>query len=144
MALPCGFAGITAIDGAGDVVVLCEGSTTNAAGQPVTTSETTRLRAGGSTWSTPALLTSDTVSSESVVGDAAGTFVVALVTIATVNNMGVETVNAFTSPPGGGFGTATMFPVTSFDNLDLNIAPGRATLVWTTSPGAFESTEPVS
>ena len=144
MALPCGYAGSTAIDGAGDVVVLCEGSSTNAAGQPVTTQETTRLAAGGSTWSTPALLTSDFVSSEGVVGDAAGTFVVALVTVATVNNMGVETVNAFTSPPGGAFGTATTFPVTSFDNLDLNIAPGRATLVWNTSPGAFESAEPVS
>jgi hypothetical protein len=144
MALPCGFGGSTAIDGAGDVVVLCQGSTTNAVGQLVTTQETTRLPAGGRTWSTPALLTSDMVSSESVVGDAAGTFVVALVTIATVNNMGVETVNAFTSPPGGAFGTATTFPVNSFDNLDLTIAPGRATLVWNTSPGAFESTEAVS
>jgi len=28
--------------------------------------------------------------------------------------------------------------------LDLNIAAGRATLVWNTSPGAFQSTEPVS
>jgi hypothetical protein len=144
MALPCGFAGSTAIDGAGDVVVLCEGSTTNAAGQPVTTQETTRLPTGSSTWSTPALLTSDFVSTESVVGDAAGTFIVALVTTATVNNMGVETVNAFTSPPGGAFGTATTFPVTLLDSLDLNIATGRATLVWNTSPGAFESTEPVS
>lgn len=144
MALPCGFAGSTAIDGAGDVVVLCEGSTTNAAGQPVTTQETTRLTAGSSSWSTPALLTSDFVSSESVVGDAAGTFVVALVTNETVNNMGVETVNAFTSSPGGAFGTATTFPVTLFGNLDLNIAAGRATLVWNASSGAFESTEPVS
>jgi hypothetical protein len=144
MALPCGFAGSTAIDGAGDVVVLCEGSVTNAEGQPVTTQETTRLSAGSNTWSTPSLLTSDFVSSESVVGDAAGTFIVALVTTATVNNMGVETVNAFTSPPGGAFGTATTFPVTLFDNLVLNIAAGRATLVWNSSSGAFESTEPVS
>ncbi len=144
MALPCGFAGSTAIDGAGDVVVLCEGSATNAAGQPVTTQETTRLTAGSSTWSTPALLTSDFVSTESVVADAAGTFIVALVTTATVNNMGVETVNAFTSPPGGAFGTATTFPVTLLDSLDLDIAAGRATLVWNASPGAFESTEPVS
>jgi hypothetical protein len=144
MALPCGFAGSTAIDGAGDVVVLCEGSATSAAGQPITTQETTRLPIGSKTWSTPALLTSDFVSRESVVGDAAGTFVVALVTTATVNNMGVETVNAFTSPPGGAFGTATTFPVTLLDNLDLNIAPGRATLVWNTSPGAFESTDAAS
>jgi hypothetical protein len=144
MALPCGFAGGTAIDGAGDVVVLCEGSATNAEGQPVTTQETTRLPAGSSTWSPPALLTSDFVSSESVVADATGTFIIALVTTTTVNNMAVETVNAFTSPPGGAFGTATTFPVTLFDNLDLNIATGRATVVWNTSPGAFESTEPVS
>ena len=94
--------------------------------------------------SVPELLASDFVSSESVVADAAGTFIVALVTTATVNNMGVETVNAFTSPPGGSFGTATTFPVTLFDNLDLNIAAGRATLVWNGSSGAFESTEPVS
>jgi len=114
------------------------------AGQLITTQETTRLPAGSSTWSTPALLTSDFVSSESIVGDAAGTFIVALVTTATVNNMGVETVNAFTSPPGGAFGTAAVFPVTLFDNLDLNIAAGRATLVWNASPGAFESTEPVN
>ncbi len=58
--------------------------------------------------------------------------------------MGVETVNAFTSAPGGAVGPATTFPVTLFDNLDLNIAAGRATLVWNTSPGAFESTEPVN
>jgi hypothetical protein len=144
MALPCGFAGSTAIDGAGDVVVLCEGSTTNASGQPVTTQETTRLPAGSSTWSTPALLTSDFVSTESVVADAAGTFIVALVTTATVNNMGVETVNAFTSPPDGAFGTATTFPVTLLDSLDLNIVTGRATLVWNASSGAFESAEQVS
>lgn len=51
MARPCGFAGSTAIDGAGDVVVLCEGSTTNAAGQPVTTQETTRPEPSSSLWS---------------------------------------------------------------------------------------------
>ena len=144
MALPCSFPASTAIDGAGDVVVLCEGSATNAAGQQVTAQETTRLPAGSSTWSTPAVLTSDFVSSESVVGDAAGTFIVALVTTVTVNNTAVETVNAFTSPPGGTFGNATTFPVTLFDNLDLNIAAGRATLVWNGSAGAFESTESVS
>ncbi len=100
--------------------------------------------AGSSTWSTPAVLTSDFVSSESVVGDVAGTFIVALVTTVTVNNTAVETVNAFTSPPGGTFGTATTFPVTLLDNLDLNIAAGHATLVWNGSAGAFESTESVS
>lgn len=100
--------------------------------------------AGSSTWSTPAVLTSDFVSSESVVGDVAGTFIVAPVTTVTVNNTAVETVNAFTSPPGGTFGTATTFPVTLLDNLDLNIAAGHATLVWNGSAGAFESTESVS
>jgi hypothetical protein len=44
--LAAGFAGSTAIDGAGDVAVLCEGSTTNAQGQPVTTLDATRLPAG--------------------------------------------------------------------------------------------------
>jgi hypothetical protein len=142
--LPCGFAGSTAIDGAGDITVLCEGSTTNAEGQPVSTLEATRLPAGGSTWSTPAVLTSDSVSSESVVADAAGTFVAAWTDLTTVNNMGVEAVDAVTSAPGGGFGAATSFPVTFLDNFDLNIAPGHATLVWNTSSGAFEATEPVS
>ncbi len=144
MVLPCGFVGGNAIDGAGDVVILCEGSTTSATGQALTTQETTRLAAGSSTWSSPAVLTSDFVSAESIVGDAAGTFVVALVTVAPVNNTETETVNAFTSPPGGTFGIATMFPVNLFDNLDVNIAAGRATLVWNTSGGAFESTQPVS
>jgi hypothetical protein len=144
MALPCSGAGSTAIDGAGDVVVLCGASTSNAAGQLVNTTETTRLPAGGRTWSTPAPLTNNAVTGESVVGDAAGTFVVALVTDATVNNAGVEAVNAFTSPPGGAFGTATTFPVNLFDSLALDIAPGRATLVWDSSSGAFESTESVS
>jgi hypothetical protein len=58
--------------------------------------------------------------------------------------MGVEAVDAVTSAPGGGFGAATSFPVTFLDNFDLNIAPGHATLVWNTSSGAFEATEPVS
>jgi hypothetical protein len=144
VALPCGFAGSTAIDGAGDITVLCEGSTTNAQGEPVATLEATRLSAGGSTWSTPALLTSDSVSSESVVADAAGTFVAAWTDLTTVNNMGVEAVDAVTSPPGSGFGATTTFPVTLFENFDLNIAPGQATLVWNTSSGAFEANEPVS
>ena len=144
VSLPCGFAGATAIDGAGDITVLCEGSTINAQGQPVTTLEATRLPAGGSTWSTPALLTSDTVSSASVVADTAGTFVAAWTDLTTVNDMGVEAVDAVTSPPGSGFGATTSFPVTLLDNFDLNIAPGHATLVWNTTPGAFEANEPVS
>ena len=137
MALPCNGAGNPAIDGAGDVVALCGESTS-------TSTYATRLPAGSTTWSTPALLTSATVDSVAVAGDFAGTFVVAWVALSTVNNMGVETVNAVTSPPGGAFGTATTFPVTFFDNIDLNIATGSATLVWNTSSGAFESTEPVS
>jgi hypothetical protein len=144
VALPCGFAGSTAIDGAGDIAVLCEGSATNAEGQPVSTLEATRLPAGGSTWGTPVLLTSDFVSSESVVADAAGTFVAAWTDLTTVNDMGVEAVDSVTSPPGSGFGATTTFPVTSLDNFDLNIVPGQATLVWNTSSGAFEANEPVS
>ena len=144
VALPCGFAGDTAIDGAGDIAALCEGSATNAQGQPVTTLEATRLPAGGSTWSTPVVLTSDTVSSESVVADAAGTFAAAWTDLTTVNDMGVEAVDAVTSPPGSGFGATASFPVTLLDNFNLNIAPGQATLVWNTTPGAFEATEPVS
>jgi hypothetical protein len=58
--------------------------------------------------------------------------------------MGVEAVDAVTSPPGAGFGATTTFPVTLLDNFDLNIAPGQATLVWNTTPGAFEATEPVN
>lgn len=143
-ALPCGFAGNVAIDGAGDVTVLCDGSTTNAEGESVTTLEATRLAAGGSTWGTPVLLTSDFVIGESIAADAAGTFVVAWGDVATVNNVGVETVDAVTSAPGGGFGAATKFPVTTLGSFGLTVAPGRATLVWNSSTGAFESTEPVS
>ena len=140
MALPCGFAGSTAIDGAGDVVVLCEGSTTNAAGQPVTTQETTRLPPGGSTWSTPALLTSDFVSSESVVGDTAGTFVVALVTTTTVNNMGVETVNTFTSRPAARSGPPPRFPSLCW-TTSISISPqdGRR---WCGTPPPARSSRP--
>jgi hypothetical protein len=143
-ALPCGSAGATAIDGTGDIAVLCEGSTTNAQGQPVTTLEATRRPAGASTWNTPVLLTSDSVSSESIAADAAGTFTAAWTDLSTVNDMGVEAVDAVTSPPGAGFGATTTFPVTLLDNFDLNIAPGQATLVWNTTPGAFEATEPVN
>jgi hypothetical protein len=137
MALPCSGAGNPAIDGAGDVVVLCGESTS-------TSTYTTRLPAGSSTWSTPALLTSNTIAGTTVAADSAGTFVIAWVALTTVNNTGVETVTVVTSPPGGAFGTATTFPVTLFDNIDLNIATGSATLVWNTSSGAFESTGPVS
>jgi hypothetical protein len=137
MALPCSGAGNPAIDGAGDVLALCGESTS-------TSTYATRLPAGSRTWSTPAVLTSATVDSVAVAGDSAGTFIVAWVAITTVNNMGVETVNAVTSPPGGAFGTATTFPVTLFDNMDLNIATGSATLVWNGSSGAFEATAPVS
>jgi hypothetical protein len=79
-----------------------------------------------------------------VVADAAGTFVAAWTDLTTVNDMGVEAVDAVTSPPGSGFGATTSFPVTLLDNFDLNIAPGHATLVWNTTPGAFEANEPVS
>src|SRR6266851_5261705 len=100
--LSCGYAFATAIDGAGDAIVLCEEGTINA------------------------------------VADAAGTFVVAYAYVTT------DTVTVLTSPPGGGFGPAATFPDSIFEIDNLNIAPGRATLVWDTTSGAFESTEPVS
>jgi hypothetical protein len=137
MALPCSGAGNPAIDGAGDVLALCGESTSTA-------TYSTRLPAGSSTWSTPALLTSNTIASTTVAADSAGTFVIAWVALTTVNGSGVQTVTVVTSPPGGAFGTATTFPVTLYNNIDLHIATGSATLVWNGSSGAFESTEPVS
>ena len=136
--LSCGYAFATAIDGAGDAIVLCEEGTINAQGQPVVSYYATRLPAGG-TRATPVLLTSDFLTGTIyAVADAAGTFVVAYADVTT------DTVTVLTSPPGGGFGPAATFPDSIFEIDNLNIAPGRATLVWDTSSGAFESTEPVS
>jgi hypothetical protein len=56
-------------------------------------------------------------SSESVVADAAGTFAAAWTDLTTVNNTGVEAVDAVTSAPESGFGAATTFPVSLLDNL---------------------------
>lgn len=137
-ALPCSYAFSTAIDGAGDAIVTCEEATLNPQGQWVESYYVSRLAAGG-TWGTPVLFSSDFLTGGIYsAGDAAGTFVIA------VNDSTAHAVVAFTSRPGRSFGPGTSFPA-SLSIGNLNIAPGRATLVWTTpSSGAFESTEPVS
>jgi hypothetical protein len=98
---------------AGDLLSVTQ--QTNASG--VTSVYTSKLPAGGSTWSTPTALAVG--SSPAVVGDTAGTFVIALDTAAGVS--------AYTSPPGGSFGTATAFPAVTVSGL--TIVPGRAALL---------------
>jgi hypothetical protein len=117
--------GSVAIDGAGDLLSVTQ--QTSASG--VTSVYTSKLPAGGSTWSTPTALAVG--SSQAVVGDAAGTFVIALNTAAGVS--------AYTSPPGGSFGAAATFPAVTVSGL--TIVPGRAALLL--SSGTV-STEPVS
>jgi hypothetical protein len=105
------------MDGSGNAIV-------------VTSVYTSKLPAGGSTWSTPALLAAG--SSPVAAGDAAGTFVVAL--------QAAAGPIAYTSPPGGGFGAATAFPAT--DTISgLTMVSGRAILIL--SPGGV-SAETVS
>jgi hypothetical protein len=129
--LACSDAGDPAIDGAGDALVLCEG--TNAAGD--LTFDATRLTAGGS-WSTPVELTSDEILSSAAAADAAGTFVV------TLQDFTVGAATVFTSPPGGSFGTPAAF--SGYGVADLTMAAtGHATLVLSNSSGDFESTESV-
>jgi hypothetical protein len=130
--LACSYAGDPAIDGAGDAIVLCEG--TNA--EDALTYEATRLTAGG-TWGTPVVLTSDEILSSATAADTAGTFVVALQDL----TAGAATV--FTSPPGGGLGAPATFAGYGIADLTM-AAAGRATLVLGNSSGDFESTEPVS
>jgi hypothetical protein len=105
--------GSVAIDGAGDLLSATQ--QTSASG--VTSVYTSKLPAGGSTWSTPTALAVG--SSAAVAGDTAGTFVIALDTAAGVS--------AYTSPPGGSFGTATAFPAVTVSGL--TIVPGRAGLL---------------
>jgi hypothetical protein len=87
-----------------------------------------------------ALLTGDFLS-EGIrsAADAAGTLVIAAF------DATVHSLVTFTSAPGAGFGPAVpagdATSVTA--SLDLTV-PGRATLVWTSSAGAFDATEPVS
>ena len=117
--------GSVAIDGAGDLLSVTQ--QTSAGG--VSSVYTSKLPAGGSTWSTPTALAVG--SSPAVVGDTAGTFVIALNTAAGVS--------AYTSAPGGSFGAATAFTAVTVSGL--TIVPGRAALLL--SSGKV-STEPVS
>jgi hypothetical protein len=145
--LACSFGNSPAIDSAGDAMVLCEGSSLNSEGQPITPLEEARLPAGSTSWDTPVLLTSNDVIGEFAGADAAGTFVVAWIAdFGVVNNMESETVNAVTSSPhGASFGAVTTFAVSPVTNAGLNVSTGRATLLWNTfSSGASESTELVS
>jgi len=97
-----------------------------------------KLPAGGS-WGPPALLSApgDSVSNffgGRVVADSAGTFVIAWTDGTT------RTLNALTSPPGGGFGPAvTLAPNVSQIN-GLQIAPGHAVLTF----NSVVTSEPVS
>jgi hypothetical protein len=117
--------GSYAVDGAGDIL-----NVTTQTSSGVTSVYTSRRPAGSSTWTAPSLLAAG--SSPLVAGDAAGTFVVALQT--------ASGPNAFTSPPGGIFGTAATFPATDTATA-LMIDSGRAALLL--APAA-DSTEPVS
>jgi hypothetical protein len=117
--------GSVAIDGAGDLLSVTQQTSPGG----VTSVYTSKLPAGSSTWSTPVALAAG--SSPAVVGDTAGTFVIALNTAAGVS--------AYTSPPGGTFGAATTFPTVTVSGL--TIVPGRAALLL--SSGTV-STEPVS
>ena len=57
----------------------------------------------------------------------------------------VHSLVTFTSAPGAGFGPAVPAgdATSAATSLNLTVA-GLATLVWTSSAGAFEATEPVS
>jgi hypothetical protein len=128
-----------AVDGAGDAVVMCEESVLNAQGQYVTSYYASRLPAGTATW-TPALLTGDFLAEgNQSAADAAGTFVIAAF------DATVHSLVTFKSAPGAGFGAAVPIgdATSAVSSLNLTV-PGRATLVWTSSSGAFEATEPVS
>ena len=124
-----------AIDGAGDAVATFE---QYVPGTSIIALYASKLPAGGS-WGPPALLSApgDSVSNffgGRVVADSAGTFVIAWTDGTT------RTLNALTSPPGGGFGPAiTLAPNVSQIN-GLQIAPGHAVLTF----NSVVTTEPVS
>lgn len=105
--------GSVAIDGAGDLLSVTQQTSPSG----VTSVYTSKLPAGGSTWTTPVALAAG--SSPAVAGDTAGTFVIALNTAAGVS--------AYTSPSGGSFGAATTFPAVTVSGL--TILPGRAALL---------------
>ncbi len=118
--------GSVAIDGAGDLLSVTQQTSTSG----VTSVYTSKLPAGSSTWSTPAVLTAG--NSPVAAGDAAGTFVVALQT--------ASGPSAYTSPPGGSFGAAATFPAADAVSA-LMIDPAHAVLILNSST---VSTEPVS
>lgn len=120
--LACSFTGDPAIDGAGDALILCEG--TNAEGGVAY--DATRLTAGG-TWGTPVVLTSDEILSSSAAADAAGTFVV------TLGDFTAGAATVFTSPPGGSLGMPATF--SGFGVADLTMAA-------TVRPGAGHAAAP--
>lgn len=128
-----------AFNGTGDAVVTCENSVLNAQGQYVTSYYASRLPAGSATW-TSALLTGDFLG-EGIqsAADAAGTFVIVAF------DATVHSLVTFASPPGAGFGPAVRIGDATSAPASLNLTvPRLATLVWTSSAGAFEATEPVS
>ena len=118
--------GSVAIDGAGDLLSVTQQTSPSG----VISVYTSKLPAGSSTWSTPALLAAG--SSPVAAGDAAGTFVVALQT--------ASGPSAYTSAPGGSFGAAATFPAADAVSA-LMIDPGHAVLILISST---VSTEPVS
>jgi hypothetical protein len=118
--------GSVAIDGAGDLLSVTQQTSPSG----VTSVYTSKLPAGSSTWSTPAVLAAG--SAPVAAGDAAGTFVVALQT--------ASGPSAYTSAPGGSFGAAATFPAADAVSA-LMIDPGHAVLVLNSST---VSTEPVS
>ncbi len=122
-----------AIDGAGDAIAVFE--QIQAAGTSYTAAVYASTRPAGGTWGAPALLSvpADDAAGSRAVGDNAGTFVVAW------EDRTTQTLNVLTSPPGGGFAPAAMFPgVLALG--DLKIAPGHAVLTF--APGI--SSEPMS
>ena len=124
-----------AIDGAGDAVATFEQYVPNTS---IIALYASKLPAGGS-WGPPALLSApgDSVSNflgGRVVADSAGTFVIAWTDGTT------RTLNALTSPPGGGFGPAVTLAPNVGQINGLQIAPGHAVLTF----NSVVTTEPVS
>ena len=124
-----------AVDGAGDAVATFEQYVPNTS---IIALYASKLPAGGS-WGPPVLLSApgDSVSNffgGLVIADSAGTFVIAWTDGTT------RTLNALTSPPGGGFGPAVTLAPNVGQINGLQIAPGHAVLTF----NSVVTTEPVS
>ena len=124
-----------AVDGAGDAVATFEQYVPNTS---IIALYASKLPAGGS-WGPPVLLSApgDSVSNffgGLVVADSAGTFVI------TWTDGTTRTLNALTSPPGGGFGPAVTLAPNVGQINGLQIAPGHAVLTF----NSVVTTEPVS